>query len=131
MNKKLLFIRFTYWYGAILDFLVFLDMIISIIFEFSFSIPFVSTDLSYKYQTGTGAFLMLGWTILLIWADRKPIKRKDILLLTAVPVVIGIMIVNILYSYFWYLSVITLILFICAYCLAKSFTTNKSLIDNS
>jgi hypothetical protein len=32
---------------------------------------------------------MLGWTGLLIWADRKPLQRKGILLLTAFPVVFG------------------------------------------
>ena len=120
LDKKYAFIRFTYWYGAILDFLVFLDMIISIMFEFSVSIPNVSTDISYKYQTGTGAFLMLGWTILLIWADRKPIERKDVLLLTVIPVVIGITVINILYTYFWFLSVITLIIFIIAFLIARS-----------
>ncbi|TKJ23714.1 MAG: hypothetical protein CEE43_03355 [Promethearchaeota archaeon Loki_b32] len=106
--------------NKILDLLVFLDMIISILFEFSVSQPNVSTDISYKYQTGTGAFLMLGWTILLIWADRSPIERKNVLLLTAIPVVVGIMVINILYTDFWFLSVITLIMFIIAYFLARS-----------
>jgi hypothetical protein len=120
MDKRLLFTRITYWWGAILDLLVFVDMLISIIFEFSISIPNVSTDISYKYQTGTGAFLMLGWTVLLIWADRKPIERKDVLLITAIPVVLGIMVINMLYTVFWFLSVFTLIFFIIAYILAKS-----------
>ena len=120
LDNKYTFVRFTYWYGAILDFLVFLDMLISIIFEFSVSMPIVSTDISYKYQTGTGAFLMLGWTLLLIWADRKPIERKDVLLLTVIPVVTGIMVINILYTYFWFLSVITLIIFIIAFLIARS-----------
>lgn len=120
MDRKILLIRFTYWYGAVLDFLVFLDMVMSIIFEFSISIPNVSTDISYKYQTGTGAFLMLGWTFLLIWADRKPIERKEVLLLTAIPVVVGIMLINILFTVFWFLSVITLIIFVVAYLFARS-----------
>ncbi|MFX1389282.1 MAG: hypothetical protein ACFE9Z_04370 [Promethearchaeota archaeon] len=124
MNKSLLFIRITYWWGAILDLLVFIDMLISVIFEFSISMPNVSTDISYKYQTGTGAFLMLGWTILLIWADRKPIERKDILLMTVIPVVLGIMVINILYTAFWFLSVITLIIFIIAYVLARYISKN-------
>ena len=120
MNKKLVFIRFTYWYVAILDLLVFLDMVISILFEFSVSMPNVITDASYKYQTGTGAFLMLGWTFLLIWADRKPIERKDILLLTTIPVILGLMLVNLFYTNFWFLSIITLLIFIIAYFIAKS-----------
>ncbi|MFW9989336.1 MAG: hypothetical protein ACFFC3_11830 [Candidatus Odinarchaeota archaeon] len=119
MDKKIVFIRFTYWYGAILDFLVFLDMIMSIIFEFSVSLQNISLDSSYKYQTGMGAFLMLGWTILLIWADRKPIERKDILLLTF-PVILGILVMNFIYTYLGFFSAITLIIFICAYFLARS-----------
>jgi hypothetical protein len=120
MNKRLLFIRFAYWYGAILDLLVSIDMLLSIIFEFSVSISNVSTEISYKYQTGTGAFLMLGWTILLVWADRKPIERRFILLLTIIPVIIGILAINILYTNLWFMSLITLIIFIIAYTLAKS-----------
>jgi len=119
MKTKILFIRFTYWYGAILDLLVFIDMIISVLFEFSISMANVSTEISYKYQTATGSFLMLGWTILLIWADRKPIERKDILILTAIPVVVGIMIVNVFYTYFWILSLITLFIFLVAYSIAR------------
>jgi len=124
MDKKVVFIRLVYWYGAILDFLVFLDMVMSIIFEFSLMMPNISTDLSYKYQTGTGAFLMLGWTLLLIWADRKPIERKDILILTAIPVVLGIMVINIFFTAFWFLSFITLLFFVSAYFLAKSINTS-------
>lgn len=120
MNKRLLFIRFAYWYGAILDLLVSIDMLLSIIFEFSVSISNVSTEISYKYQTGMGAFLMLGWTILLLWADRKPIERRFILLLTIIPVIIGILVLNILYTNLWFMSIITLIIFIIAYTLAKS-----------
>ncbi len=119
MENKIIFIRFTYWYGAILDLLVFLDMIISVIFEFSVSLSNVSSDISYKYQTGTGSFLMLGWTILLLWADRKPIERKDILLITAIPVVIGITLINIIYTFFWFLSLITFFFFIIAYLIAR------------
>lgn len=125
MDKKLIFIRFTYWYGAILYFLVFLDMMISVLFEFSISTSYVSTDIAYKYQTGTGAALMLGWVILLIWADRKPIARKDILIITILPVILGIMIINILYTFLWIFSVLTLIIFIIAYIFARSINPNK------
>lgn len=35
--------------------------------------------------------VMFGWTILLIWADRKPLERKGVLILTAFPVVSGLL----------------------------------------
>ena len=32
---------------------------------------------------------MLGWAFLLVWADRKPVERKGVLLLTVIPVSVG------------------------------------------
>ena len=37
---------------------------------------------------------MTGWTLLLLWAVRKPIERRGVILLTAVPVVYGLLIVG-------------------------------------
>jgi hypothetical protein len=39
---------------------------------------------------GLGASLMFGWTILLAWGYRKPVERKGLLLITAFPVISGI-----------------------------------------
>jgi len=36
--------------------------------------------------------LMLGWTALLLWADRKPLERKGVLLITLLPVVLGLVV---------------------------------------
>ena len=33
---------------------------------------------------------MFGWTALLLWADRAPVERRDVLLLTVFPVVVGL-----------------------------------------
>jgi hypothetical protein len=43
---------------------------------------------------GIGGSLMTGWTILLIWAVRKPIERRFVILLTAFPVVFGMFVVS-------------------------------------
>jgi hypothetical protein len=40
-----------------------------------------------------GGILMTGWTFLLIWAIRKPIERRFVILLTAFPVVFGLFVV--------------------------------------
>jgi hypothetical protein len=42
-----------------------------------------------RYAMGMGAALMFGWTALLLWADRRPIERRDVLALTVVPVIAG------------------------------------------
>jgi hypothetical protein len=39
------------------------------------------------YAMGTGAALMIGWTALLLWADRAPVERRDALVLTVIPVI--------------------------------------------
>jgi hypothetical protein len=36
-----------------------------------------------------GAPLMVGWTVLLFWANLRPVERRDVLLITAFPVVVG------------------------------------------
>jgi len=44
----------------------------------------------YRYAMAVGASLMLGWTCLLLWADRKPVERRGVLLLTIVPILLGL-----------------------------------------
>jgi hypothetical protein len=41
----------------------------------------------YLYVTRVAGALMLGWTVLLVWAQLKPIERADVLLITLFPVV--------------------------------------------
>jgi hypothetical protein len=38
---------------------------------------------------------MFGWTFLLIWADRKPLERKGVPLLTVAPVILGLALNNV------------------------------------
>ncbi|MGE5777496.1 MAG: hypothetical protein ACM33V_14830, partial [Chloroflexota bacterium] len=42
---------------------------------------------TYLYVSRIAGALMLGWTVLLFWAQCKPVERADILLLTLFPVV--------------------------------------------
>ena len=81
MRKQIVWLRVSYWVGAIADGLATLHMIF----------PKYAHDAEYRYALGLGASLMLGWTILLIWADRKPLERKGVLILTAFPVVSGLL----------------------------------------
>ena len=45
----------------------------------------------YRFAMRLGASLMAGWTVLLLWGAIRPIERRDLLLLTVVPVVAGIL----------------------------------------
>jgi hypothetical protein len=85
MKNKIIWLRISYWVGAIVDGLATLRMLF----------PKIAYGTEYRYALGLGASLMLGWTFLLIWADRKPLERKGVLLLTAFPVVTGILLAEI------------------------------------
>ncbi|UCG00281.1 MAG: hypothetical protein JSW11_11600 [Candidatus Heimdallarchaeota archaeon] len=85
-SQKLLFIRFAYWLGAILDaFWGFLSLIYMFFSEqrifVDLGYPSPISDFDYYTLVGVSS-LMLGWTCLLFWADRKPIERRDTLLIT-------------------------------------------------
>ncbi len=45
---------------------------------------------AFRYACFVGAALMTGWTALLLWADRRPLERRGVLLLTGVPVLAGL-----------------------------------------
>jgi hypothetical protein len=53
--------------------------------------PFDRNRPELAYGMRAAAPLMAGWTILLQWADRKPLERQDVVAMTAVPVVAGLM----------------------------------------
>ena len=50
-------------------------------------------ELSYVGQMA--AALMLGWTVLLVWAARAPLERRGIAFITVVPVVTGLVIAEV------------------------------------
>lgn len=96
VNWKLITIRVAYWVGVIFDFL---SALATTIYMFSPGDTFINDIFGYTTITDIGyailvfeTALMWGWTALLIWADRKPIDRRGVLLLTLVPVV-GMMLV--------------------------------------
>ena len=93
MNQKILWLRISYWTGAILDGLAAIQMLVPAVFAATNKLPDFHPGADYKYAMGMGASLMLGWTVLLIWADRKPMERKGVLPITIFPVILG-MVVN-------------------------------------
>lgn len=104
-SQRLKVIRFAYWLGAIMDGLFAIDMTVIALFgtstplltEAFTQISFIAEGgLAYQYAIGIGAALMWGWTVLLIWADQKPVKRRGILIITLFPVIVGIFITNII-----------------------------------
>ncbi len=79
----------------------------------------------YRFAMGYGASLMLGWTLLLLWASRRPIERRFVAALTVV-VIYGLVLTEILavgsgalsawrMAPTWFLQAVLLALFAGAY----------------
>ncbi len=99
MAGKILLLRFCYWLGAILDahaaihltLLQFRDLPAGIWAQkasYGFGI-------SALWSSGDACALMWGWTALLLWADRKPVERRGVLLLTSFPVILMLLLVRV------------------------------------
>lgn len=89
-DNKIRWLRISYWVGAVADALAALRMMFP-----EYIMLGSSPGVSYNSGMKWGVALMLGWTALLIWADRKPLARKGILLLTICPVIVGLMITSV------------------------------------
>ncbi len=89
-NQRIKFLRISYWAGAIFDALVIIPMLSPKVASVAFGIPNFNPGSDYRYAIYIAASLMLGWVCLLIWADRKPVERRGVLLLTIFPVLTGL-----------------------------------------
>lgn len=94
-NQIITLLHFSYWIGIIADAISTIILLLPDISKSIFGLATTVTN-EYLYVSRIGASLMLGWTFLLFWADRKPVERRDILLLTIFPVVMGIFLSGIL-----------------------------------
>jgi hypothetical protein len=82
-------LRLSYWTGAIIDFIAAVAMLFPKLIKIAFGFGAIP-DPSYQFAMRLGASLMLGWTVLLLWADQDPLTRKGVLLITIFPVITGI-----------------------------------------
>ena len=83
-NNPILWLRISYWAGAVLDILAALVMLFPSLFVAVNQPSNFKVDAAYRYAMGMGAPLMIGWTVLLIWSDQKPVERKGILPITLI-----------------------------------------------
>jgi hypothetical protein len=90
MNRSIVFLRLAYWAGAILDAAMLPPMLVPSIGAKMYGIADFHPGPEYRYAMYVGASLMAGWTALLLWADRKPVERRGVILLTIIPVIAGL-----------------------------------------
>jgi hypothetical protein len=79
-------LRTCYWAGAVLDLIAAVTMLFPALFLAVNHPAGFNPGVDYRYAMGMGAPLMIGWTVLLLWADRKPLERRGILPITLLAV---------------------------------------------
>lgn len=70
-------LRTSYRVGAVADAVAAVSLLI----------PSRTGEVEFRYAMGMAAALMLAWTVLLIWGDRRPVERRGVLLLTVFPLI--------------------------------------------
>lgn len=77
MKNKIIWLRIGYWVAAIADFIVAIVVLI----------PERMGVTEYCYPMGLMSAVAFSWGCLLIWADRKPLERRWVLLPTILVIV--------------------------------------------
>jgi hypothetical protein len=92
-QNKILWLRVSYWTGAIIDLIYAIVLLFPRLTQFLWQLesPVQGTDLMWTKYFGS---IVFAWTCLLLWADRKPLERKGVLLLTCYPVIGGLIAVD-------------------------------------
>lgn len=85
VGSALRWLKASYMAGAVADGIIGILMLM----------PSRMGEAEFRYPMGLGASLMFGWTALLLWAYRRPMERKGVLLLTIFPVISGLVITGI------------------------------------
>ncbi len=93
-EKQLRILKTICWIGAVADAFWTVALLWPEVFVLVTGNTGLIVDLSTRLVMGIAASLMAGWTCLLVWAANHPIERRTIFLLTAFPVVAGLIIVT-------------------------------------
>lgn len=112
MKNPVLLLKISYVIGAILDALVAIQMFFPDVLALTAGLGVFTPGPDYLYASYMSGFMMIGWTVLLVWGYMEPVERKGILLITAFPVVVGLMINDILSSAAGFLPQMTAIVFL-------------------
>jgi len=134
MDTATTMLRISFLIGAITDGLAIIPMAFPRIGSALFGGDSAILGAEYRYAMGIGASLMAGWTTLLLWGAINPIERRDILILTLVPVVTGIIAATViavrnrivllsrvipLWIHLGFMSVLFIVSYVLSFCVTK------------
>jgi hypothetical protein len=89
LNKRIVkwwLIKFPYWLGIAADALWAVALLYPPVFGVLTGAEGFSPDRQLRSVMSIGGVLMAGWAVLLVWAVRRPIERRFVILLTALVV---------------------------------------------
>ena len=95
-KKEMILIKSAYWLGIVADAVWAVGLLFPSVFGILTGNPDFNPDLQVRLIMGIGGSLMTGWTFLLLWAVRKPVERRAVILLTAFPVLSGLFVVTLI-----------------------------------
>ena len=93
-QHKIVMLRISFWVCAAIDLLAAIQLSLPQLWASMGGYTTNTVNTTLDFSLYTAAALMSGWTLLLIWADRK-LQRKSILLITVFPVVPGLALNNV------------------------------------
>ena len=93
-KTRILLIKLPYWMGIGVDALWAVALFFPAVYGSLTGNPEFNPEFQMTQIMRVGGILMTGWTALLIWAVLKPFERRFVILLTAFPVVFGLMLVS-------------------------------------
>jgi hypothetical protein len=76
--------------GAVADAFFGVAMVYPALLQAALKIPQMEVTVETRSALGMGAALMFGWTVLLLWANVKPLERRGVLIITVFPVITGL-----------------------------------------
>jgi hypothetical protein len=93
-RERVLWARIDYWTGAIADLIVRIVVFFPAPTEWLLQLdePMQGAGLMYSKYFGTTA---VAWAFPLLWADRRPLESKGMVLLTIFPVLVGLIAVGV------------------------------------
>ena len=94
-KTRIFLIKLPYWLGIVADALWAVGLLYPPVFGLLTGNPDFNPDMQMQLVMGIGGSLMTGWTLLLVWAVRRPIERRVVILLTAL-VVLGMFIITLI-----------------------------------
>jgi len=111
MKNPVILLKFSYIIGAILDALVAIQMFSPDILIMTTGVSSFAPTSDFLYASYMSGVMMTSWSVLLIWGYLKPVERKDILLITILPVV-GLMLSGIYSTTAGFLPWLTTLVFL-------------------